>query len=124
MTYEHSTQFAYPIQIVPFKLFERQAEFRLFRSEDDRNCYFCTIAFKNMKDEDNDGFILEKPLNYGEQYVLEDVPRLIYEENLQVIRVIPDEDDANEQLVFVQVRVKGTPIFGDAVFWKYSLPGT
>lgn len=27
-----------------------------------------------------------------------------------------------EKLIFVQVRVKGTPIFGDAVFWKYSLP--
>lgn len=124
MKYEHSPQFAYPIQVVPFKLFERQAEFRLFRSEDDRNSYFCTVAFKNMKDEDNDDFILEKPLNDGEQYVLEDVPRVIYGDNLHVSRVIPNEEDAKEQLIFVQVRVKGTPIFGDAVFWKYSLSGT
>lgn len=122
MKYEHANLFLHPIQVTAFKLFERQAEFRIFRSDDDRNSYYCTVAFKNIKDEDNDDFILEKLMNYGEQYVLEQVPHVVHGENLQVSRVISDEEDAKNELVIVQVRVKGTPIFGDAVFRKYSLP--
>jgi hypothetical protein len=123
MKYEHDNHFMHPVQIAIFKLFERQAEFRVFRSDDDRNSYYCTVAFKNMKDDDNDGFILEKMLNHGEQFVIEQVPNITYGENLLVTRITSEEEDDNKQLIFVQVRVKNTPIFGTAVFWKYSLPG-
>lgn len=123
MKYEHANLFLHPVQVASFKLFERQAELRIFRSDDDRNSYYFTVAFPNIKDEDNDDFVLEKLLNYDQQYVLEKVPKVVYGDNLIVTRVIPDEEDAKKDLIFVQVRVKDTPIFGTAVFWKYSLPG-
>jgi hypothetical protein len=123
MKYEHANIFLHPIQVTSFKLFERQAEFRVFRSDDDRNSYYFSVAFPNIKDEDNDDFVLEKLLNYDQQYVLEKVPKVVYGDNLIVTRVIPDEEEAKKTLIFVQVRVKDTPIFGTAVFDKYSLPG-
>jgi hypothetical protein len=122
MKYEHDDYFLHPIQAVGFKLFGLQAEFRIFRSDDDRNSYYCTVAFKNMKDDDNHGFILEEMLNDGERFVIEQVPKIVYAENLLITRITSDEYDEFKEMILVQVSVKDTPIFGTAAFMRYNLP--
>ncbi|MEI7994030.1 MAG: hypothetical protein WCH01_03915 [Methylococcaceae bacterium] len=114
----HDECYSYPIKTLDFKAFNRKAQLRMFREEGEPKSYFFTVAFPGIKDEENDGFILESEVtSVGDQYdifVFENIPELVINNNVKVSFA----SDTRQKTI--SIRISGTPVNGTASFWTHS----
>ena len=118
MSNEHANRYKYPIKTIDFSIFGHAAQIRLFR-EEERDNYFFTVAFPNIEDEDNDGFVLEEE---GDVYTLEAEPDIESKANIEIMWNIEGESLHCDPLVNISIKIKGTPVNSTSTFWRSAFP--
>lgn len=119
MPNEHNIRYRYPMKTFDFSIFGHSAQIRAFREEGELDSYFFTVGFPNIRDEDNDGFILEKA---GDVYRLEAVPNIESKKDVEIRWNIGVDSMHDDPLVAITIKIGGTPVNDTLTFWRSSFP--